>query len=85
MKIRADIVALIRAGLTDESVARRVGCHRSTVNRARRALDLPGAIPRGRIYAEDVPTGLPPAYRTPTAPAQQAANRAALLAALRAA
>ncbi|MEU6768563.1 helix-turn-helix domain-containing protein [Streptomyces sp. NPDC046853] len=88
MKIRADIAALIREGHTNASIAVRVHCHMETVARARRALRLPPADQLGRLYAEAVPTGRvrnyrPPAGRMPSSPAQQAANRATLLAALR--
>ncbi|MFF8829294.1 helix-turn-helix domain-containing protein [Streptomyces sp. NPDC015131] len=86
MKIRADIAALIRAGHTDASIAHRLSCGRSTVWEARRALKLPPARILGRLYAEAVPTGQVRDYRPdrmPTSPARQAANRAALLAALR--
>jgi hypothetical protein len=85
MKIRADIAALIRAGHTDASIAR-LHCSRSTVWETRRALNLPPARTLGRLYAEAVPTGQVRDYRPdrmPTSPAHQAANRAALLAALR--
>ncbi|MFG3660275.1 helix-turn-helix domain-containing protein [Streptomyces sp. NPDC047706] len=87
MKVRADIAALIRAGHTNASIAHRLHCDRSTVARARRALDLPPADQLGRLYAEAVPTGRalkPPTGRLPLSPAQQAANRERLLAALRA-
>ena len=86
MKIRADIAALIRAGHTDASIAHRLGCGRSTVWETRRALQLPPSRTLGRLYAEAVPTGQVRDYRPdrmPTSPSQQAANRAALLAALR--
>ncbi|MFB7222409.1 helix-turn-helix domain-containing protein [Streptomyces sp. NPDC056227] len=88
MKVRADIAALIREGHTNASIAHRLGCHRSTVSDARRALRLPPADHLGRLYAEAVPTGRvrdyqPPSGRMPLSPARQAANRATLLAALR--
>ena len=86
MKIRADIAALVRAGHSDASIAHRLGCSRSTAWEARRALRLPPSRTLGRLYAEAVPTGQVHDYRPdrmPTSPAQQAANRAALLAALR--
>lgn len=86
MKIRADIAALIREGHTDASIARRLGCGRSTVWETRRALRLPPSRVIGRQLAEAVPTGQVREYRSdrmPTSPAQQAANRARLLAALR--
>ncbi|MEU1908429.1 helix-turn-helix domain-containing protein [Streptomyces hygroscopicus] len=87
MKVRADIAALINAGLDDSQIARRVGCHRSTVNAARNALKRALAEPsaRERLYAEALPTGQVRDYRParmPTSPAQAAANRARLLAAL---
>lgn len=86
MKIRADIAELIRAGHTDTSIARRLHCGRSTVNNARRHLGYPPAHALHRLYAEAVPTGRVHDYRPermPTSPAQQAANRERLMAALR--
>lgn len=88
MKVRADIAALIREGHTNASIAHRLRCDPTTVARARQALRLPPADRLGRLYAEALPTGRvrdyrPPAGRMPLSPAQQAANRAALLAALR--
>lgn len=85
MKVRADMAALLRAGHTNASIAFRLGCDRSTVSRAREALDLPAADKLGRIYAEAVPTGRvrQPTGRLPLSPAQQRANRERLLAALR--
>ncbi|MEU3613445.1 helix-turn-helix domain-containing protein [Streptomyces sp. NPDC006872] len=86
MKIRADIAALVREGHTNASVAHRLGCHPDTVARVRRALRCPPADVLGRLYAEAVPTGRVKDYRPermPTSPAQQAANRARLMAALR--
>jgi len=86
VKIRADIAALIRAGHTNASIAHRLGCDPSTVGKARHALRLPDADRLGRVYAEAWPTervlGDKPT-RVPTSPAQAAANRQALLAALR--
>ncbi|MET7788101.1 helix-turn-helix domain-containing protein [Streptomyces sp900116325] len=85
MKVRADIAALIREGHTDESIAHRLGCHRDTVRCARRALRLPPADKLGRMYAEAWPTERvlsDKPGRAPTSPAQAAANRQALLAAL---
>lgn len=88
MTVRADIAVLLRAGHSDISIARRAGCSRSTVTRARTALGLPPVETLRRIYAEAEPTGRIPSYqpaggRMPTSPAQQAANRERLLAALR--
>jgi hypothetical protein len=83
MKIRSDIAALVRAGHSDASIALRLGCGRGTANETRRAISF-----LDRLYAEDLPTGQVRDYRPermPTSPAQQAANRARLLAALRAA
>lgn len=87
MKIRADIAALIREGHTNASIAHRLNCHRDTVGAARRALRLPPADKLGRMYAERWPTervlsDKPADKRMPMSPAQQAANRATLLAAL---
>lgn len=81
MSIRPAVAALIRDGHSDASIALRLGCGRGTANETRRAL---AAI--DRLYAEEVPTGQVRDYRPdrmPTSPAQQAANRARLLAALR--
>lgn len=81
MKIRADIAALIREGHTDTSIAHRLGCGRSTVNDARRALRLPAADRLGRLYAEELPTGQVEDYSSrqqPISEAQAAANRRAL-------
>jgi hypothetical protein len=85
MKVRADIAALIREGHTNASIALRLRCDPTTVARARQALRLPPADTLGRLYAEAVPTGrvAAPTGRLPLSPGQQAANRAALLAALR--
>lgn len=88
MKARADIAALLREGHTNASIAHRLGCDRSTVANARRALRLPPADQLSRLYLEAVPTGRVKDYRPtdgrmPTSPAQQAANRERLLAALR--
>lgn len=88
MKVRADIAALIREGHTNASIAHRLHCDRSTVARAREALHLPPADRLGRLYLEAVPTGRVKDYRPtdgrmPTSPAQQAANRERLMAALR--
>lgn len=88
MKIRADIAALIREGHTNTHIAHRLHCDPSTVARARQALRLPPADQLSRLYAEALPTGRVKDYRPangrmPTSPAQQAANRQRLLAALR--
>lgn len=86
MKIRADIAALIREGHTNSSIAHRLGCDPATVGKARQALRLPPADKLGRLYAEAWPTervlGDKPT-RVPTSPAQAAANRKALLDALK--
>lgn len=74
MSNRAAIAALVRDGHSDASIAIRVGCDRSTVSRVRRGLSK-AAAPRVDEYRPD---------RMPTSPAQQAANRARLLDALRA-
>ncbi|TXS07049.1 helix-turn-helix domain-containing protein [Streptomyces sp. adm13(2018)] len=75
MSTRDAITALIRDGHTDASIALRLGCDRSTVSKTRRGLAKPDAC-RVVEYRPD---------RMPTSPAQQAANRARLLEALRAA
>lgn len=85
MKIRADIAALIREGHTNASIAHRLGCDPTTVGKARQALRLPDADRLGRLYAEALPTGRvlsDKLARVQTSPAQAAANRQALLAAL---
>ncbi|MFD0078197.1 helix-turn-helix domain-containing protein [Streptomyces sp. NPDC127166] len=73
MKVRADIAALVRDGHSDDYVARRLYCDRSTVGKVRRVLR--------QAAARQVDEARP--KRMPTSPAQQAANRAVLLAALR--
>ncbi|WP_171117856.1 helix-turn-helix domain-containing protein [Streptomyces sp. Z423-1] len=86
MKIRADIAALIREGHTNAHIAHQLRCARSTVARHRHALNLPPADKLGRLYAEAIPTGRAlkaPSGRLPLSPAQQAANRERLAAALR--
>jgi len=85
MKVRVDIAALIREGHTNASIAHRLHCDKSTVSRAREALRLPPADRLSRLYAEAVPTGrvTAPVGRLPLSPERQAANRAALLAALK--
>ena len=86
MKIRADIADLIREGHTNAHIAHRLHCATDTVAKARWALRLPPAGALHRLYAEAVPTGRVKDYRPermPTSPAQAAANRARLLAALR--
>lgn len=86
MKVRADIAALIREGHTDSNIAEHLGCHRTTVARARRALRYPPAHALSRLYAEANPTGRVKDWkpaRMPTSAAQQQANRERLLAALR--
>ncbi|WP_326768818.1 helix-turn-helix domain-containing protein [Streptomyces sp. NBC_01591] len=85
MKVRADIAGLIREGHTNASIAHRLGCDPATVARARQALRLPPADRLGRLYAEATPTGRvlsDKPTRVQTSPAQAAANRQALLAAL---
>ncbi|MET8377984.1 helix-turn-helix domain-containing protein [Streptomyces microflavus] len=85
MKIRADIAELIRQGHTNASIALRLGCAPTTVGRARQALRYPPADQLGRLYAEALPTGRvlgDRPTRVQTSPAQAAANRKALLAAL---
>lgn len=82
--IRSDIAALIAAGHSDDHIAHRLGCHRSTVNRHRRRLARP-VTAEERLLAEELPVRVD-AYdrrRQPVSPAQAAANRRALAAALR--
>lgn len=88
MRIRTDIAELLRAGHSDTHIAHCVGCHRSTVQRARQALRLPPSKPLGRLYAEELPTGLVRDYkpdRMPISPQQAASNWARLEAALKSA
>ncbi|MGW4050842.1 helix-turn-helix domain-containing protein [Streptomyces sp. NPDC004779] len=75
MSTRDAIAALVRDGHSDASIALRLGCDRSTVGKARRALAKGGSQQTDEYRPE----------RTPTSPAQQAANRARLLEALKAA
>lgn len=84
MKIRADIAALIRAGHTNASIAKRLHCGPSTVANTRRALRLPATDALSRLYAEAHPRGTPEykPNRQPISPHRAAANRAELLAAL---
>jgi IS30 family transposase len=85
VKVRADIAALIRDGHSDAYIARQLVCHRSTVNRARRALP-PTRSRLERLYAEAVPTGRVREYRPermPVSPQRAADNQARLLAALK--
>ncbi|MGW4493817.1 helix-turn-helix domain-containing protein [Streptomyces sp. NPDC004376] len=86
MKIRADIAALLRQGHTNASIAHRLGCDRTTVANARRALRLPPADKLGRIYAEAFPTGRVKDWKragfTPLPPAQQDAHWRELCAAV---
>lgn len=85
MRVRADIASLIREGHTNASIGQRLGCDPATVARARQALRLPPADRLGRLYAEALPTGRvlgDRPSRVQTSPAQAAANRQALLAAL---
>ncbi|MEU0393851.1 helix-turn-helix domain-containing protein [Streptomyces sp. NPDC006208] len=94
MKIPAAVVELLHQGFNNREIAERTGIHKSTIAAHRHRLGLPNAKRRRaahsleRLYAEAVPTGQvrdwKPA-RLPLTPAQQAANRATLLAALRAA
>ncbi|MFD8516522.1 helix-turn-helix domain-containing protein [Streptomyces antimycoticus] len=86
MRVRADIVALINAGLDDDQIADELGCHRTTPYRVRRALAEASLGVATRVLAEELPTGQVRDYRParmPTSPAQAAANRERLLAALR--
>ncbi|MGW7053086.1 helix-turn-helix domain-containing protein [Streptomyces sp. NPDC054887] len=92
MKIRADIVELIGQGFNNEEIARHLDVDPKTVSLARQRLGVHQAPARRpataleRLYAEAVPTGQVRDYkpaRMPMSPAQQAANRAALLEAVR--
>lgn len=55
MKIRADIAELLRAGVPQKQIARRLHCAPITVQRAREALDIPspGAGWRATVSCED--------------------------------
>jgi transposase len=92
VNIPANVVELLHQGFNNREIAERTGVHESTVGNARHRLGLPNAKRRRkansleRLYAEAVPTGMVRDYkpaRMPISPQQQAANRAALLAALR--
>lgn len=93
MKIRADIASYLHQGYSNAHIADLVGVHHSTVARARRDLGLPN-LPRrpelthrDRLLTEDLPTGrirdYGPVPRRDWTPAEQAAHRNDLLAALR--
>ncbi|MGW6557948.1 helix-turn-helix domain-containing protein [Streptomyces hydrogenans] len=75
MSTRDAIAALVRDGHSDAAIALRLGYDRSTVGKTRRAL----AKETGRRVGDYQPE------RMPTSPDQQAANRARLLEALKAA
>ncbi|MFE5514492.1 helix-turn-helix domain-containing protein [Streptomyces sp. NPDC056529] len=86
MKVRADIAALIRDGRSDAAIARLLGCDRSTVGKARRALRIPPAGDRKRRLTDEATGRRVDEYRPermPTSPQQQAENRRRLLNALR--
>lgn len=94
MNIRADVVELIRQGFNNEEIARHLNIDPKTAAAARARIGAANAPARRpatsleRLYAEQFPTGTVrdwKAAREPLTPAQQAANRATLLAALRAA
>ncbi|MDR3036155.1 MAG: helix-turn-helix domain-containing protein [Kitasatospora sp.] len=94
MKIRVDVVELLHRGYSNVEIAERTGVSAQTIAKNRHRLGLPNARRRRRrtvterLYAEALPTGRvddyrPPSGRIPLSPAQQASNRATLLAALR--
>lgn len=96
MNIQPVIAEYLRQGLNNSEISRRTGAARKTVAAARLRLRVPNpaarrANPRPptaaeRLYAEALPTGRVREYRPrlmPTSPAQQAANRERLMAALR--
>jgi hypothetical protein len=51
-RVRADVAELLRAGLTNIEVARRLGCDRHAVGDARRALGIP-PVPRQPLSLEE--------------------------------
>lgn len=57
MRVRADIVALINAGLDDNQIADELGCHRTTPYQVRRALAEASLNVAARVLAEELPTG----------------------------
>lgn len=96
MKIRPEVAELMRQGCNNSEIERRTGVNRKTVAAARARLDIPNAAARRptlrsatakeRLYAEALPTGRVRDYRPASMPLsrdQQAANREALLAAIR--
>lgn len=93
MKIRADLVELMRQGFNNAEIAARLGVDPKTVRVARRALRLDNApsrraaTPLERLYAEQWPTGTVDTWKAPRKPCgpdpDAAAHRAELLAALR--
>lgn len=96
MNIQPVIAEHLRQGLNNSEIARRTGADRKTVARARERLGVPNPAGRRptprpatameRLFAEALPTGRVREYRQrvmPTSPAQQAANRERLMAALR--
>jgi len=91
MNIRADIVELIRQGFNNEEIARHLDIDPKTASAARMRIGADNAPARRpatsleRLYAEQFPTGTVRDWKPtarPLTPKQQAANRAALLAAL---
>lgn len=93
MKIRADVAELMHQGFNNAYIQKHCGLSAQHVSWARRRLQMANAPARRdataleRLYAEAVPTGRvrdyqPPSGRMPLSSAQQAANRATLLAAL---
>lgn len=80
--IRPEVAALLRAGHTNDHIARRVGISAVAVGKARRALGLPPAHVLRRLLAEGASSGAlagPP--RQPPRPVSReegAANLAAL-------
>ncbi|MFE7111703.1 helix-turn-helix domain-containing protein [Streptomyces sp. NPDC057575] len=94
MRIRPDVAELMHQGFNNAYIQRHCGVSAQHVSWARSRLQMANAPERRdataleRLYAEAVPTGRvydyqPPDGRMPLSPAQQAANRATLLAALR--
>ena len=96
MNIQPVIAEQLRQGLNNSEIARRTGVDRKTIAAARLRLGVPNPAARPptprpptaeeRLYAEALPTGRVREYRPrlmPLSPAQQAANRERLMAALR--
>ncbi|WP_329131481.1 helix-turn-helix domain-containing protein [Streptomyces sp. NBC_01476] len=87
MNVRPAVAALVATGHTDSAIADQLGIHRTTAYRTRRRITDGHQTPLDRLLAEALPTGriadYGPVPRRAWTPAEQAAHRAELLAALR--